>query len=169
MEDKKTFSLSNYDPSWPLNFRQERKILLAILPKKIDTHVVHIGSTAVEGTVSRPIIDIAIGVMNPLDLITVRDSLNANGYLFSSKGSSINHFVMGKRVDGMIKFIIHIVKYNGTVYRQMGNLVKMLKNNYSLIKEYNNLKIRLHNEKADLKEYSRQKRYFEKIYFTKLS
>ncbi|MFA6675266.1 MAG: GrpB family protein [Bacilli bacterium] len=169
MEVKKSFSLSNYNPSWPTDFRQERKIILSFLPKIIDVHIVHIGSTAVEGAVSRPIIDIAIGVMNPLDLITVRDSLSANGYLFSSKGSSINHFVMGKRVDGIIKFIIHIVKYNGIVYRQMANFVKKLKNNYSLIKEYNDLKIRLHNEKASLKEYSHQKRYFEKVHFTKYS
>ncbi|MFA7032224.1 MAG: GrpB family protein [Bacilli bacterium] len=164
---QKSFSLSNYDPSWSADFRKERKILLSILPKRISVHVVHIGSTAVEGSVSRPIIDIAIGVMNPLDLITIRDSLCANGYLFSSKNSSITHFVVSKKVDGVIKCIIHIVKYNGTIYRQMNDFVQRLRSNYSLIKEYNNLKICSYNEKVSLKEYSSQKEYFRKIYLNK--
>lgn len=166
MAQKTGLILSAYNSEWPKEFRIERKFLLSLFSANLKTHVVQIGSTAVEGLISRPIIDIAIGVENPLDLVTVRDILVNHKYLYSPSGSSIEHFVMGKRANGKIRFIIHVVKYNGTIYRDMGNFIKHLKGSISLVNQYGALKSHLLQNKVDMKEYSLEKRQFIKKYLS---
>ena len=53
--------LHPYDPAWPSMFAAERQRLLALLPGAI-LLVEHIGSTAVPGMLSKPIIDLLAGV-----------------------------------------------------------------------------------------------------------
>lgn len=162
MATKQFPTLSNYNPVWVSEFKNERNILLSIIPESLKAHVVQVGSTAVEGLISRNIIDIAVGVENPLNLITVRDLLISKKYLYSPKGSSLDHFVLGKKVNGSIKFIIHLIKYNGQIYRDMGYMIKCLKNNPALLNEYSGLKARLSREKVDIRTYSIAKRDFIK-------
>ncbi len=49
-----------YDPSWPLNFLEERERLRTVLPDNTD--IEHIGSTSVPGLIAKPVIDILIGL-----------------------------------------------------------------------------------------------------------
>jgi GrpB-like predicted nucleotidyltransferase (UPF0157 family) len=55
--------VSDYDPSWPALFAQERaRIAQALAPFALA--IEHVGSTAVPGLPSKPIIDLLVGVPN---------------------------------------------------------------------------------------------------------
>ena len=51
-----------YDPSWPGRFYAEKQHLLACLPGMLVHRVEHIGSTAVPGLASKPVIDMLVEV-----------------------------------------------------------------------------------------------------------
>ena len=51
-----------YDPAWPLLFEQEKHHLKDCLPRRLIGRIEHFGSTAIEGMVAKPIIDILVEV-----------------------------------------------------------------------------------------------------------
>jgi GrpB-like predicted nucleotidyltransferase (UPF0157 family) len=57
-----TVRLADYDASWAASFEQEKKLLCHLLGERISA-IEHVGSTAVPGLASKPIIDIAIAVV----------------------------------------------------------------------------------------------------------
>jgi GrpB-like predicted nucleotidyltransferase (UPF0157 family) len=54
-------TISDYDPTWPAQFEQERKRLHTALGSIVTT-IEHVGSTAVPGLAAKPIIDMLVGV-----------------------------------------------------------------------------------------------------------
>lgn len=75
--------LTDYDPSWPAQYEQEKEMILKACGSKIHT-IEHIGSTSVPGLGAKPIIDILLGVtelQNVIDLIPTLESL---GYSYRS-------------------------------------------------------------------------------------
>lgn len=50
-----------YDPNYPLMFEKEKKSIIPLLKENL-VEIFHIGSTAVPGLKSKPIIDIMISV-----------------------------------------------------------------------------------------------------------
>jgi GrpB-like predicted nucleotidyltransferase (UPF0157 family) len=56
-------TISDYDPTWPAQFEQERTRLHAALGSIVTT-IEHVGSTAVPGLAAKPIIDVLVGVRN---------------------------------------------------------------------------------------------------------
>ena len=50
-----------YDPNYPLMFKKEKKSIIPLLKENL-VEIFHIGSTAVPGLKSKPIIDIMISV-----------------------------------------------------------------------------------------------------------
>jgi len=67
-----------YDPSWPATFAALRANVLRALP---DARVEHVGSTAVPGLASKPIIDIDVIVATAADLSAAAVSLGRIGYV----------------------------------------------------------------------------------------
>jgi GrpB-like predicted nucleotidyltransferase (UPF0157 family) len=59
--DSKSVILVAYDPEWPYRFEQERSVLAAVFAGS-EAAIEHVGSTAVPGLGSKPVIDIMVGV-----------------------------------------------------------------------------------------------------------
>jgi GrpB-like predicted nucleotidyltransferase (UPF0157 family) len=152
--------LSYYDFRWKNLFSIEKKILLSLIPLKVNAHINHIGSTAVDGLVARPIIDIVIGIENPLDIFTVKDILIFNKYIFFTQYSNLENLVFYKNGNDGNEYIIHLTKYNGSTYLKMMNMVKILSKNPNLAKQYAEYKTQLINAKSDLKTYNKEKKKF---------
>jgi GrpB-like predicted nucleotidyltransferase (UPF0157 family) len=74
--------VSAYDPNWPAMFTQERAAIQDALGRSACA-VEHIGSTAVPGLPSKPIIDLLVGVSN-LDETQRRyvEPITALGYIY---------------------------------------------------------------------------------------
>lgn len=50
-----------YDPAWPRRFDEERRVLAAVFAET-EAAIEHVGSTAVPGLGSKPVIDVLVGV-----------------------------------------------------------------------------------------------------------
>lgn len=68
-----------YDKSWPERFDRERTAIIDTLKSTLE-HVHHIGSTAVEGLASKPIIDILLEVRSLEELDRATPQLESLGY-----------------------------------------------------------------------------------------
>ncbi len=152
--------LSYYDSRWKNFFSNEKAILLSLIPKNINVYINHVGSTAVNGLVARPIIDIVVGIENPLDIFTIKDILLFNKYIFFTQYSNLNNLVFYKNGNDGNEFIIHLAKYNGPTYRKMVKMVKILSENPNLAKQYADYKTQLINAKSDMKTYNEEKQKF---------
>lgn len=70
-----------YDPSWPDLFEGERRDLEAVFAG-VPVRVEHVGSTAVPGLASKPVLDIMIGVVELAHVEARLPSLEALGYQY---------------------------------------------------------------------------------------
>jgi GrpB-like predicted nucleotidyltransferase (UPF0157 family) len=71
-----------FDPRWRLAFEVEKRSLVEALSGKI-LAVEHIGSTAIEGMVSKPIIDINVAVASMVMAEELVEPLSALGYQYT--------------------------------------------------------------------------------------
>ena len=70
-----------YNPDWPRQFELERAAILAAI-KPFVSSIEHVGSTAIPGLVSKPVIDILIGVRRLKDAPLFIPPLQALGYTY---------------------------------------------------------------------------------------
>ena len=135
--------LSYHRPEWKVEYTKMVKELTAMIPNYIPVCIMHVGSTAVKGLAARPIIDVAIGVLNPLDLFTVRDIMSVHNFRFSEERSTIFDLFMERRGMGKQRFNIHIVEYEGSRWNDMVEYTNYLKENKQAAKKYAEFKTEL--------------------------
>ena len=70
----------DYDPSWVTVFENEKKLLAKAIGKNA-VMIEHIGSTAVKGLPSKPVIDILVEVTSIFDLDISSNKIQALGYI----------------------------------------------------------------------------------------
>lgn len=153
-----SLELSYHRPDWVFEYTKAVKHIRECIPSNIKVCFLHVGSTAVRGLRCRPIIDIAVGVINPLDLITVRDILNVNGYVFNNERSTIYDLFLEKRGMGKQRFNVHVVTFDGKKWKEMFSYTEYLKSNPIAVKDFGNFKTDLVlKHKASYKEYEKAK------------
>lgn len=135
--------LSYHRPEWKTEYTNLVSQIKKIVPKSINLCFMHVGSTAVRGLTARPIIDVAIGVINPLDLFTVRDIMVVNGFRFNEERSTIYDLFMEKRGMGKQRFNIHIVEFDSKRWKDMFNFTVYLQANKEAAKKYAEFKTNL--------------------------
>ena len=119
----------------------------------------HVGSTAIEGLSSKPIIDIAIGVDN-LDSITKYLILLEDNYTIK-KNLEKNEILLIKENEIETFYIIHVLPINSERYNNLIKFRDILKNNSNIVKQYEELKIKLANKyKNDRAMYTKSKNDF---------
>lgn len=125
-----------YKNEWAEEYEAEKKALLKILRGKI-LDIEHIGSTSIKGLQSKPIIDIAIVVIEVESADAFTEILGKIGYAFHSS-STERHFY---RKGTPIKYHVSIVfaRTGGFWVRQI-LFRDFLKNNSDKRNEYGNLK-----------------------------
>ncbi len=82
--------LSPYNSDWKVKFEEEKEQLKQVF-RDSAIEIEHIGSTAVEGLSSKPIIDIAVMIKNADDADSFTQTLSKIDYIFHSK-STERHF-----------------------------------------------------------------------------
>ncbi len=70
--DKEQIALVPYDPAWPQRYAELEKEVKRIMPRRLIQRIAHIGSTAVPGLSSKPIIDLQVEVS---DAEEIRDTV----------------------------------------------------------------------------------------------
>ena len=169
-----------HNPVWNTEATRTIKVLKEILGD-IATETEHVGSTAVNTIMAKPIIDIALAVPNFTDIIGYNSKLELHGFYYRYAMDRFNNifrgeidltsnnirqllYACGGYYDGSNKLqthFIHVVKTESTEWRNYIKFRDHLNTHPLVAKEYENLKIMLYRKYADNREeYTAHKRDF---------
>lgn len=141
--------LEPHDKRWDEIAIQTTKTLKSILgDDAID--IQHIGSTAIPAIKAKPIIDIAVGVTDFDKVMLHNEQLRQVGIFY--RGSNVEHqllYVMGDMENDIRTHHIHIVKWNGTEWKNYIHFRDYLNANGDVALQYQKLKEELESEYAD--------------------
>lgn len=111
--------LVEYDPEWPVMFARERELLRSVLGEAV-VQIEHIGSTSVEGLVSKPIIDILIGLRDFGEADGLVKRIVGLGYVYYPQYEEVmpdRRFF--KKMEGeAATHHIHMVEVGGTFWER---------------------------------------------------
>lgn len=153
-----TVYLENNFTLWKKMYEEEKNILFKIFNQDNFT-IEHVGSTAVKGLASKPIVDIAIGVEN---LNSIDKYMNVLKKLYTIKiNKENNEILLIKENNNETFLLIHILPINSERYKNMIDFRDILINNLDIFKEYEKLKIKLSKlYPNDRKMYTKSKNNF---------
>jgi GrpB-like predicted nucleotidyltransferase (UPF0157 family) len=136
----------DYDPEWPRLFEEERDRLEPVI-SVFAVSIEHVGSTAVPGLCSKPIVDLQIAVerLGPPDRYSA--VLAPFGYVLRVDPANTERHAFGKR-DAQGRRIVpgynlHIVKHGGAEYRCHIGFRDYLRTHPDAAREYGELKRQL--------------------------
>lgn len=132
--------LSPYNPAWIVLFETEKSRLLQSLGNRV-IDIQHIGSTSIPGIVAKPIIDISIGIKsmkNSRDFIPLLETL---GYEYRPNFGGPNiQLLFVKGEEESRTHYLHLMKYNGEIWKDDLMFRDFLRENPKRAKEYAQLK-----------------------------
>ena len=154
--------LKEYNPYYPMWYEDEKNNIYEILDGCAICRINHIGSTFVEGLISKPIIDILLELPVDYDIDIIIDKLQSVDWLVMAKNSGKKTIDLNKgyTLDGFAEkvFHLHIKPYgdwNELYFRDY------LKAHADIAKQYEILKISLKDKyKHDRDAYTEAKSEF---------
>lgn len=128
-----------HNPAWGGLFSALAADLMAVLPR--DAAVEHVGSTSVPGLAAKPILDVAIGMAEPIDEPSLVDSLTALGLKFvTDLGIYGGRLFTAENESGEVVCNIHVVDVNDFQWRWYLAFRDGLRSDPALRSEYEALK-----------------------------
>lgn len=145
-EEMKKIRVEEYNPMWKLEF-EKAKFFYEELLKEVDSEVVHVGSTSVEGLWAKPILDIDIIVNNAMDSEQVIELLESVGYshignLGIEGREAFKYLDDNSHIKWMEHHLYVCIRGNENLRNHL-LLQKHLRNNKNAVEEYSKLKCEL--------------------------
>ena len=110
----------------------------------------HIGSTAIPAIKAKPIIDIVVGVTDFDRIMLHNEQLRRKGIFYQDSDVECQLlYVMGDMEADIRTHHIHIVKWNGTEWKNYIHFIDYLKANENMALQYENLKEEMEGRYAD--------------------
>lgn len=135
-----TVKLLPHNPKWSEAFEKERKLLTKALDGMV-VDIQHIGSTSIPGIPAKPIIDISVAIRsmkNSRDFIKIFEDL---GYEYRPDFGGPNiQLLFVKGPEEKRTHYIHLMKYNGSIWRNDLAFRDFLRKNGKRAKQYASLK-----------------------------
>ena len=153
-------SIVDYDPSWPAAFEREARLLDPLLRPWLAGRIEHVGSTAVPGLASKPVIDI----MAPVESLDAArgaiPEVAALDYCYAPYRSDVMHWFC-KPGPSMRTHHLHLVPVNGRLWNERIFFRDTLRLDGRLRREYAELKRTLATaNRLDREAYTRGKNPF---------
>ena len=98
--------LTEHDPKWASLYAEEVETLKSILPCEAEFY--HIGSTAIDGIVAKPIIDIIVAVETLAQIRLCVNALLGRGYILMSESESRASLNKGYTENGFAEKVYHL-------------------------------------------------------------
>jgi GrpB-like predicted nucleotidyltransferase (UPF0157 family) len=98
-------TLAEYDPAWPLLFGREAVRIRSALGDRVRL-LEHVGSTSVPGLAAKPIIDIALAVVDSADEAAYIPPMEAAGYVLRIREPDWYEHRLFKRPDSSVN--VHV-------------------------------------------------------------
>ena len=153
-----TVSLENNYELYKKIFKEEKAYLESVF-KENRFKIEHVGSTAVKNLLSKPVVDIAIGVDN-LNSFKKYYSLLNKRYTITENLEK-EEILLVKENEKETFCLIHVLDIKSNRYTNMIKFRDILINNLDILKKYENLKIDLAKKyKDDRKNYTKSKNEF---------
>lgn len=137
--------LSSYNPLWNNWYSQEEKLIINVIGNNNIERISHIGSTAVDGLISKPTIDILIEITQDYNLEKLIHILKQNGYIFEPQPKNpAPHmmFMKGYTENGFEEKVYHLhIRYSGD-WNEL-YFRDYLQNHPEIAEEYGKLKLKL--------------------------
>lgn len=153
-----TVSLENNYELYKKIFEEEKAYLENIF-KENRFKIEHVGSTAIKDLLSKPVVDIAIGV-DDLNSFKKYYSLLNKRYTITEQKEK-EEILLVKENEKETFCLIHILDIKSNRYTNMIKFRDILINNVDILKKYENLKIDLAKKyKDDRKNYTKSKNEF---------
>jgi GrpB-like predicted nucleotidyltransferase (UPF0157 family) len=151
-----------YDPEWPRRFEAERALLERALVPWLEGGIHHVGSTAVPGLASKPIIDMVAGVRDFEEARAAFDALREQSYEYAPHRPGIaHHFVKLSGRSATATHGIHLTEPGSDLWRERLVFRDALRDDPALAAEYEALKLRLARaHPSDIAAYTAGKRSF---------
>lgn len=153
-----TVSLENNYELYKKIFKEEKAYLESVF-KENRFKIEHVGSTSVKNLLSKPVVDIAIGVDN-LNSFKKYYSLLNKRYTITENLEK-EEILLVKENEKETFCLIHVLDIKSNRYTNMIKFRDILINNLDILKKYENLKIDLAKKyKDDRKNYTKSKNEF---------
>ena len=155
--------LKEHNPEYKKWYNDEKKLLLSLLENKYIKRLSHIGSTAVEGLIAKPTIDILIETLHDIDINNFIIPLLKNDWTIMSNNNSKDFRLSlnkGYTPEGFAKKVyhLHIRPYGDNDELYFRDYLR--KHNY-LVYEYARLKVKIADKyKDDRETYTLEKSVF---------
>ena len=130
-------SLSPPSEKWAVWFAEEAAHLRSALADS-GARIEHCGSTSIPGLPAKPILDILIGIPEPLDILLLRSALMPLGYEHATWAGVPGHEVFGK--GDPRTHLVHVVPAGGPAWDRMLRFRDRLRGDSALAAEYAALK-----------------------------
>jgi GrpB-like predicted nucleotidyltransferase (UPF0157 family) len=141
-----TVALKAHSRLWAKLFEQEKKRLRRVLGKTA-LDIQDVGSTAVPGLVAKPIIDIAVGLNSLKNGRELAKIMEKGGYVYRPKWGRLDQHILFARGDEKSRtHYIHLVKYNGAIWKHELQFRNYLRSHSTCAKRYGELKTKLANK-----------------------
>ncbi|MDP2683672.1 MAG: GrpB family protein [bacterium] len=135
-----TVKLIRYDNKWPAIFLQTKRQLNKVISKYI-IDIQHVGSTAIKGIYSKPILDIAIAIKNKNDINKFKHKLEKISYEYRGDGKRDGGILFVKSSKPEVRTQhLHFVKINDTQWKNYINFRDHLNKNKKIALQYSKLK-----------------------------
>lgn len=134
-------TLEPFNPEW-IDLANEEIVFLNKLLYFVDPIISHIGSTAIAGIYSKPIIDILVETQDTTAWNKVNELMEYNGYIMMSRTDTRMSFNKGYTVNGYENKVYHI-HFHISGDNDEIRFRDYLRNNPSVAKEYEQLKLSL--------------------------
>jgi GrpB-like predicted nucleotidyltransferase (UPF0157 family) len=140
---RNTVQVVDYDPDWPVLFAGERKGLRRAL-SGLAADVQHVGSTAVPGLPSKPILDIAVAVTTLEIIQDIPKRLTEIGYIYRGdiRGDG-DHLFVKESERGIRTVHVHVVETSSTQWKNYLLFREILRNDPDVRKRYADFKLEL--------------------------
>ena len=153
--------LVRHNTSWKKLFEKEKNNLKKILGKST-VDIKHIGSTAIPRISAKPVIDVLVGLGSMKNSRRFIKILEKQGYFYRPKFGHIKqHLTFAKGSEIKRTHYIHLVKYNGVIWKRDLLFRDYLRAHSHRAKQYDQLKKKLAKKFTDdRRKYTLNKKNF---------
>ena len=131
--------LEEYNPNWAEKYEEEKEFLMGIIGTWFHGRIEHVGSTAVEGMVAKPVIDIMFGVKTLEVSRPAIEVLTKNGYEYWPYKEDVMHWFC-KPSDAYRTHHLHLIPYGSLLWNERIKFRDILRKKGPEFSQYANLK-----------------------------
>jgi GrpB-like predicted nucleotidyltransferase (UPF0157 family) len=134
--------LADHSPEWSSRFAVLRAQLLDLIGDLVG-EIEHVGSTAVDGLVAKPMLDVAIGIRDPGKIEEAVERLTRGGFPYRGDFGEEGGVIMFEGPPEARTAVIHVVEYSSRQWNNYLTFRDALNGDPELRDRYGNLKVEL--------------------------